>query len=40
MIELQSLISDEDRTKILQDKVKEQKEIDVTLEDIYLHLVR
>ncbi|MBK5079698.1 ABC transporter ATP-binding protein [Streptococcus sp. 22.1] len=38
--EIASLISDEDRTKILQDKVKEQKEIDVTLEDIYLHLVR
>lgn len=38
--EIASLISDEDRTKILQDKVKEQKEIDVTLEDIYLNLVR
>ena len=38
--EIASLISDEERTKILQDKVKEQKEIDVTLEDIYLHLVR
>ena len=34
--EIASLISDEERTKILQDKVKEQKEIDVTLEDIYL----
>ena len=38
--EIASLISDEERTKIIQDKVKEQKEIDVTLEDIYLHLVR
>ena len=37
--EIASLISNEDRLKILQEKKQEQQEIAVTLEDIYLNIV-
>ncbi|MBZ2040309.1 ABC transporter family protein [Streptococcus sanguinis] len=38
--EIASLVSDEDKSEILEEKTKNQKLLDVTLEDIYLKLVR
>lgn len=38
--EIATLVSDEDKSEILEEKTRNQKLLDVTLEDIYLKLVR
>ncbi|CEX05232.1 ABC-type Na+ transport system%2C ATPase component [Streptococcus pneumoniae] len=38
--EIVTLLSDDEKSKILKEKLNREKTIDVTLEDIYLKLVR